>query len=110
MQHLLALRKPPTALFAVSDKTAIGAYKAIVDRGLSIPADVSVVGFDDIGEARWLNPPLTTVHVPGEVMGHMAFYQLSNLIAGEDVEGTIPLKWTIPTKLVQRGSVRDARR
>jgi DNA-binding LacI/PurR family transcriptional regulator len=113
MQHLLALSEPPTALFAVSDKTAMGAYKAIVDRGLSIPDDVSVVGFDDIGEARWLNPPLTTVHVPGEVMGQMAFYRLSKFIAGdagEVVEGTTPLKWTIPTRLVQRGSVRDARR
>jgi DNA-binding LacI/PurR family transcriptional regulator len=107
MQHLLALRKPPTAVFAVSDKTAMGAYKAVLDQGLSIPKDVSIVGFDNIAEACSLNPPLTTVEVSGEIMGHMAIDRLLRLINGDNLRRTTILKWTIPTKLVERESVRD---
>jgi len=109
MQHLLALDEPPTAVFAVSDKTAIGAYRAIMDRGLSIPDDISVVGFDNIGEARSLNPPLSTMHVPGETMGRMAFHRLLSLISDGDLSDLNPLKWTIPTQLIKRRSVRDLR-
>jgi LacI family transcriptional regulator len=107
MQHLLALRKPPTAVFAVSDKTAMGAYKAVLDQGLSIPKDVSIVGFDNIAEARSLNPPLTTVEVSGEVMGYMAIDRLLRLINEDNLSRATTLKWTIPTKLVERESVRD---
>jgi DNA-binding LacI/PurR family transcriptional regulator len=111
MQRLLTLREPPTAVFAVSDKTAIGAYRAVMDHGLSVPNDISIVGFDNIGEARSLNPPLTTVQVPGEKMGRMAFHRLQGLI---DDEGTtniiVPLKWVIPTRLIVRKSVRDLAR
>jgi LacI family transcriptional regulator len=107
MQRLLALREPPTAVFAVSDKTAIGAYRAIMEHGLSIPDDISIVGFDDIGEARSLVPPLTTVRVPGETMGRMAFRRLLNLIEDGGPSNVVPLKWVVPTRLIERGSVRD---
>ncbi len=110
MQHLLALCKPPTAVFAVSDKTAIGAYKAVLDQGLFIPKDVSIVGFDNIAEARSLNPPLTTVEVSGEVMGYMAIDRLLRLINEDNLSRATTLKWTIPTKLVERESVRDLSR
>jgi LacI family transcriptional regulator len=106
MQILLDLPEPPTAVFAVSDKTAIGAYRAALDRGLKIPNDVSIVGFDDIEMAQALNPPLTTAQVSGEVMGRVAAERLLNMIEvpGQDVSVT-SIKWTIPTKLVKRGSV-----
>lgn len=110
MQHLLALDEPPTAVFAVSDKTAIGAYRAVLDQGLSIPDDISVVGFDNIGEASSLNPPLSTVHVPGETMGRVAFHRLQSLISDGELSDLIPLKWTIPTQLVKRRSVRALRK
>jgi DNA-binding LacI/PurR family transcriptional regulator len=105
MRSLLSLPDPPSAVFAVSDKAAIGAYRAILEQGLSIPADISIVGFDNIGEARSLNPPLTTVEVPGEKMGLMAFHRLLRAIEDGDGSETTALKWTVPTKLVQRGSV-----
>jgi len=107
MQILLDLAEPPTAVFAVSDKTAIGAYRAALSRGLKIPDDISIVGFDDIEQAQVLNPPLTTIQVSGEVMGRVAAERLLNLIEvpGQDVSLT-SIKWTIPTKLVSRGSVR----
>jgi DNA-binding LacI/PurR family transcriptional regulator len=105
MQRLLALPDPPTAVFAVSDKTAVGAYRAAIERGLSIPGDVSIVGFDDIDLARALNPPLTTVHVSGETMGSVAFERLWGLIDGAERGLDGQMRWTIPTRLIERGSV-----
>src|SRR4051794_1281781 len=80
MHQLLDLPDRPTAVMAVSDKTAVGAYRAIQERGLRIPGDISLVGFDDIEIGRSLTPPLTTVHVPGEEMGRVSFERLQHLI------------------------------
>lgn len=107
MRHLLALPDRPTAVFAVSDKTAVGCYRAVREAGLSVPGDVSVVGFDNIGEAQSLDPPLTTVDVSGENMGLVAFHRLLALMSDGGMGEAAPLKWTIPTKLVVRGSVRE---
>jgi DNA-binding LacI/PurR family transcriptional regulator len=105
MRHLLDLTDPPTAVFAVSDKAAAGAYRAAIERGLTIPGDVSIVGFDDIELARALNPPLTTVHVSGETMGMVAFERLRGLIEGAKEGFDGQMRWTIPTQLIERGSV-----
>jgi LacI family transcriptional regulator len=111
MQLLLALPEPPTAVFAVSDKAAIGAYRAATLRGLAIPDDISIVGFDDIWEAQVLQPPLTSVQVSGETMGRMAVERLLSLIELPEQDATLAtIKWTIPTKLIKRGSVRDLRK
>ena len=105
MQLLLSLPNPPTAVVAVSDKAAVGAYRAAQERGLSIPRDVSIVGFDDIDAGRALHPPLTTVHVPGEEMGRVSFERLRHLIEERESPLGRQIKWTIPTSLVLRGSV-----
>jgi LacI family transcriptional regulator len=105
MERLLDLPNPPTAVFAVSDKTAVGAYRAAIERGCSIPADISIIGFDDIEVSRALNPPLTTVHISGETMGRVAFERLQGLIEGREQRISRNIKWTIPTNLVVRGSV-----
>lgn len=111
MELLLDLPEPPTAVFAVSDKTAIGAYRAVTRRGLSIPDDISIIGFDDIEEAQVLQPPLTSVQVSGETMGRVAVERLLNLIElGTQESISSSIKWTIPTRLVRRGSVRDLRK
>ena len=111
MNMLLDLPVPPTAVFAVSDKTAIGAYRAIAERGLTIPDDISIIGFDDIEEARILHPPLTSVQVSGEVMGHVAVERLLSLIELPEQDAQFSsIKWTIPTRLVKRGSVRNMRK
>lgn len=104
-QHLLDLPDPPTAIFAVSDKVAAGAYRAATERGLAIPGDVSIVGFDNIELASVLNPPLTTVDVSGETMGIVAFERLRTLIDGAEQELDGKMRWTIPTRLIERGSV-----
>jgi len=80
--ELLDLDEPPTAIFAGSDQQALGVYEAARQRGLRIPQDLSVVGFDDLPAARWVSPPLTTVRQPLTDMGRLAAEMLSNLIEG----------------------------
>ncbi|WP_329126250.1 substrate-binding domain-containing protein [Streptomyces sp. NBC_01465] len=63
-RQLLSLPDPPTAIFAASDMQALGVYQAARELGLSIPGDLSVVGFDDLPVAALLDPPLTTVYQP----------------------------------------------
>ncbi|MFD0068534.1 LacI family DNA-binding transcriptional regulator [Streptomyces sp. NPDC056690] len=70
--QLLDLDDPPTAVFAASDQMALGAIEALRGRGLRVPEDMSVVGFDDLPEMRWLSPPLTTVRQPLSDMGKLA--------------------------------------
>ena len=62
--RLLSLADPPTAVFASNDLQAIGVYQAVREAGLRVPDDVSVVGFDDLPVAAWVDPPLTTIHQP----------------------------------------------
>ena len=72
MERLLALKNPPTAIFAVTDMTAVGAYGAARRRGLRIPEDLAIVGYNDIPLAGRLIPGLTTVHVPIHEFGSVA--------------------------------------
>ena len=80
--ELLDLAGPPTAIFAGSDQQALGVYEAARQRGLRIPQDLSVVGFDDLPVDRWLSPPLTTVRQPLAEMGWAAADMLGTLIEG----------------------------
>lgn len=64
MGLLLALDESPTAVFVASDMVAMGALRTLHDRGLCVPEDIAIVGFDDITAARFITPALTTVHVP----------------------------------------------
>jgi LacI family transcriptional regulator len=80
--QLLDLPEPPTAIFAGSDQQALGVYEAARQRGLRIPEDLSVVGFDDLPAARWVSPPLTTVRQPLADMGRVAAEMLGDLIEG----------------------------
>lgn len=70
--ELLDLTEPPTAIFAGTDLQAFGAYKALQSRGLRIPDDISVVGFDDLAACDWVTPPLTTVQQRLVDMARMA--------------------------------------
>jgi LacI family transcriptional regulator len=80
--ELLDLAEPPTAIFAGSDQQALGVYEAARQRGLRIPEDLSVVGFDDLPTARWVSPPLTTIRQPLADMGRMGAEMLGSLIDG----------------------------
>lgn len=82
-QALLKLSPPPTAMFVANDVMAVGALGALRDAGLRAPRDMAVVGFDDIGLARHLTPPLTTVRVDAYQMGERALQRLLRRDRGE---------------------------
>jgi LacI family transcriptional regulator len=99
--EFLDLADRPTAIFAGSDQQALGVYEAARQRGLRIPQDLSVVGFDDLPAARWVSPPLTTVRQPLADMGRVAAEMLGDLIEG------VPLRSRrveLSTELVVRES------
>ncbi|APR77997.1 transcriptional regulator, LacI family protein [Minicystis rosea] len=93
-------------IVAASDPMALGALDALGARGLRVPEDVAVAGFDDVEEARFATPPLTTVRQPLYEQGHRAVETLLAMLAGRDV----PLQITLRTELCTRRSCRCARR
>jgi len=100
-RDLLALDDPPTAIFAGSDLQALGVIAAATAAGLSVPGDLSVVGYDDIALSRWMSPQLTTVHQPLRRMGEEATRLLLRLADGAPIE---TLRMDLATHLVVRGS------
>ena len=84
IQHLLSNREQFTAVVAFNDMSAIGAIRALQDSGLQVPADVSVIGFDDINAAAFNNPRLTTIRQPLASMGRMAAQCVLNRIHGRE--------------------------
>ncbi len=105
-RKLLAVGAPFTALFAFNDVSAIGAMRALVEAGLRIPEDVSVVGFDDILSAAFQTPSLTTVRQPLHEMGQRAAAELLRKL-GRPGEGS-PAAITIEPTLVVRDSTGPA--
>lgn len=106
MLELLDLPEPPTAVFVCSDRMALGVYQALAERGLSVPADMSVVGFDDLPEARWISPALTTVRQPLSEMAATALRLLVRMMEGDRPEST---RTELSTRLVERGSTAGPR-
>ncbi|HWR43788.1 LacI family DNA-binding transcriptional regulator [Sporomusa sp.] len=82
----LALDNPPTAVFASNDEMAVGAMKAIKEKGLRVPEDIAVSGFDDIQLCSLVEPQLTTIAQPKFEIGKEAMNMLLKLIRGEDLE------------------------
>lgn len=86
MGSLLALPEPPTAVCCYNDMSALGALRSIRLKGLRVPEDISVVGFDDLFLASYTQPPLTTVRQPMRRMGQMAMESLCSLMSGAESE------------------------
>jgi LacI family transcriptional regulator len=99
--QLLSMENPPTAIFAANDQSAIGVYQAADELGLRIPDDLSVVGFDNISEAKYLG--LTTMDQCLADMGYVAIQMLIKLINHETLDEQIH---KMSTKLVVRSSCR----
>ncbi len=104
-QRLLAQSRDFTALFAFNDVSAIGAMRAFFDAGLTVPDDVSVVGFDDIQSAAFLNPSLTTVRQPLREMGRLAGQCLLQHLGAQKA---LPPVITVDPELVVRKSTGPA--
>jgi LacI family repressor for deo operon, udp, cdd, tsx, nupC, and nupG len=103
MMKFLALEKPPTAVFAANDEMAIGAIKAIKSKGLSVPNNISVVGFDDIKFASIYEPALTTISQPMFEIGKKAMELLIKLINKEELEKN---QYILRDRLVIRDTCR----
>src|SRR4029079_5920262 len=101
MQRLLDAPRRATALLACSDYIAVGVLQAVRQRGLSVPADLSLVGFDDMPFAEMVDPPLTTVRQPIAEMGRIAFERLLALLN----QAEAPALTRLPVELVVRRSV-----
>ncbi len=101
MLKLLELGELPTAVFIASDEMALGAIKAIREKGLEIPRDISIIGFDDNPMCTELFPQLTTVRQPISEMGRLAAEAIIRLINGKEKGG---IKKSLDTELVIRDS------
>jgi LacI family transcriptional regulator len=104
--HRLLQRAPrPTAIVTINDLLAIGALRAIDERGLAAPGDISIAGFDDIDMAAYLNPPLTTVHYDAGAVGREAVKLILRRLQDP---GRAAEVISIPTRLLIRSSTGPA--
>jgi DNA-binding LacI/PurR family transcriptional regulator len=106
---LLQLKHPPTAMCCYNDMTALGAMRAIRARGLRVPEDVSVTGFDDLFFAAYLTPTLTTVRQPMRRMGQMAMENLFKLMSGVTTGPDSAVQIKVQAELIVRGSTGKVR-
>lgn len=107
MKEILQTADPlPTAIFAMNDLTAIGAMGAIKEEGLTVPEDISVIGFDNVAQCEYINPKLSSVDVDVTTIAQAACRQLFD---GIEHKADIAYKIVIPTKLVIRDSVSKPR-
>jgi LacI family transcriptional regulator len=105
-EELLALPEPPTAIFCFNDNMAVGAMRTARKRGVGIPDDLSIVGFDDLEEAEIVTPTLTTIRQPLAEMGRIAVSLLMRLLDNQSLEA---LHVELGTRLVVRDSTAPPR-
>ena len=101
IDQFLAFESRPTAIFAFNDLMAIGAIHGLFKKGLSVPKDMAVVGFDDSEVAKVFYPPLTTVRQPIKEMGAVAARKMLAILSGEETAITHII---LQTSLVVRAS------
>ncbi|WP_106767316.1 LacI family DNA-binding transcriptional regulator [Paenibacillus faecalis] len=93
----------PEAVFYGNDEMAIGGLKAFEESGISVPEDISVIGFDDIQIAEYVSPPLTTIRQPKSEAGSLAAHLLFQILSGEEVKR----EYMLTTEMVERSSVKN---
>ena len=104
-QRLLDLPDPPTAIFCANDEMAFGALDAVKSKGLRVPDDISIMGFDDIPNSSFVYPPLSTIRQPYVDMGVRAMREVVEMLNGRPVGASRVL---FPTELVVRQSTGPA--
>jgi len=105
-EQMMRCDAPPTAVLCANDVLAVGALQAAQRLGLSVPDDVSIIGFDDIPLAQVAQPPLTTVRVPLVDMGRRAAHTLVQMVAGNSPQASVML----PTEIKERGTLAPPKR
>lgn len=106
MSRMLTRYPRPTAVFAANDEVAVGAIQAAHREGLDVPADMSIIGFDDQRIGSLNEPPLTTVAVPKAECGALAMERLLTLLNGEAVSSPVTV---LPTELLVRRTTAPPR-
>ena len=104
-EYFHSLKQMPTAIMCANDSMALGAIRKLHQLGLAVPADISIVGFDDIDIARQITPSLTTVSVPFNEIADCAFNMLEQLIEGKNLENR---HVALAAHLVSRGTSCEA--
>ena len=104
-EHFLGLANRPTAVVCANDDTAIGFIRTVVDAGLGVPDDVSVVGFDGAAVGAFTLPSLSTVRQETGELGRRAANLIVDKVVGENVDPATPV--VVPCTLVLRQSVRS---
>jgi DNA-binding LacI/PurR family transcriptional regulator len=104
---LLQLADRPTAIVAANDLTAIGALRIVHQHGLSVPDDISIIGFDDIEMCNFVSPPLTTLHLSQNEMANTVVTALEALANSPQRNG---LQYNVETTLVVRNSTGTVRK
>ena len=94
----------PTAIFTANDKIAIGAIKAIKEYGLKVPKDISIIGFYNIEESKYLETPLTTMQMELVEMAELA---TNNIIDSIENDTNFSKSYNVPSTLVVRKSCRN---
>lgn len=105
LKQFRSLPDPPTAFFSYSDHLALGAMRAAADLGLSVPGDVSIIGFDDLALASYTVPRLTTIFQEKIHLGQLAFERLLSRINDSSLP---PERMILPTRLIVRESCGPA--
>jgi len=104
MNQLLSLNPAPQAVFTSNDAMAVGVYHALYQAGLSVPQDMAVIGYDNIELARYMTPPLTTIHQPKDELGELAIDALIHRLADP---GVSPQLLVLTPELIERASVGE---
>ncbi|MDD3141660.1 MAG: LacI family DNA-binding transcriptional regulator [Lachnospiraceae bacterium] len=104
LEYLKGNPELPTAFFSDNDMIAIGAAKALQERGYKIPGDISIIGFDDLPFCEIMSPRLTTLRVSKQEMGQLAVRRISDMIKNG---GDVKTKLQVCTQFVERDSVKD---
>jgi len=107
MNKILAQDNLPTAVFCCNDVMALGAISAITEKGLRVPDDISIIGYDNIHSSRFYAPPLTTIHQSKSRLGAQAVNLLFERIANKDNDNHEKHRIAIHPELVIRKSVRN---
>ena len=103
MQRLIDSKDLPTAIIASSDPIAFGALHALSDKGIKVPQDISLMGFDDTSLSSFTSPPLTTIHAPAYDMGSFGANIVFNILKQHPATA---MKIKLPCQLMERQSCR----
>ena len=105
MNRVIEEGKIPSAVFCANDPLAMGAMQALLDAGIKVPEEVSIIGFNDVDACNFTRPTLSTVYAPSSEMGEMGASLLHRMITEEDI--SYPCRIQLPCQLVIRNSCRE---